>query len=87
MELQHILAKGSALSFMQSVTRDMKYRLSLLEYAKRNGVSRASRRYNRARSCIYFWRSRYDGTLLILTQPSLEELVDCFAEGNPMLFA
>ena len=41
----------------------MKYRQSLAEYAQKYGVSRASRRYNRARSYIYFWLKRYDGTL------------------------
>lgn len=41
----------------------MKYRQSLVEYTRKYGVSRASRRYNRARSYIYFWLKRYDGTL------------------------
>jgi hypothetical protein len=48
---------------MNSITQDMKYRQSLLEYAKENGVARASRKYNRARSYIYFWLARYDGSL------------------------
>ena len=51
---------------MKSVTQDMKYRQSLMEYAKREGVSRASRKYNRARSYIYFWLERYDGSLASL---------------------
>jgi len=41
----------------------MKYRQSLLHYAKKYGVSQASRKYNKSRSYIYFWRARYDGTL------------------------
>jgi len=41
----------------------MKYRQSLLHYAEKYGVSRASRKYNKSRSYIYFWRARYDGTL------------------------
>ena len=32
-------------------------------YAEKFGVSRASRKYNRPRSYIYFWRKRWDGTL------------------------
>ena len=40
----------------------MKYRQSLMEYAKKNGVSKASRKYNKGRSYIYFWLKRYDGT-------------------------
>ena len=48
---------------MKSITQDMKYRQSLLIYAQKYGVSRASRKYNKSRSYIYFWRARYDGSL------------------------
>jgi len=48
---------------MKSITQDMKYRQSLLGYAKKYGVSRASRKYNKGRSYIYFWLARYDGSL------------------------
>ena len=50
-------------SLMNSITQDMKYRQSLLTYAQKYGVSRASRKYNKSRSYIYFWRARYDGSL------------------------
>ena len=46
-----------------SITQDMKYRQSLLKFADKYGVSRASRKYNKSRSYIYFWKSRWDGTL------------------------
>lgn len=49
-----------------SITQDMKYRQSLLEYAKKHGVSRASRKYNKGRSYVYFWLRRYDGSLASL---------------------
>jgi transposase InsO family protein len=48
---------------MNSVTQDMKFRQSLMIYAQKYGVSRASRKYNKSRSFIYFWMARYDGTL------------------------
>ena len=48
---------------MNSITQDMKYRQSLLTYAQKYGVSRASRKYNKNRSYIYFWHARYDGSL------------------------
>ncbi|MGI6635983.1 MAG: DDE-type integrase/transposase/recombinase [Christensenellales bacterium] len=48
---------------MSSITQDMRYRQSVMEFALRHGVSRASRRHNRVRSYIYFWLKRYDGTL------------------------
>lgn len=47
---------------MNRVTQDMRYRQSLMKYTERNGVSRASRKYNKCRSYIYFWLKRWDGT-------------------------
>lgn len=46
-----------------SITQDMRYRQSLMKYADKYGVSRASRKYNKSRSYIYFWRKRWDGTI------------------------
>ena len=34
-----------------------------MKYAEKYGVSRASRKYNKSRSYIYFWRNRYDGSV------------------------
>ena len=47
----------------KSITQDMAYRQSLMKYAEKYGVSRASRRYNKSRSYIYFWKARWNGTL------------------------
>ena len=47
---------------MNRITQDMKYRQSLMKYAQKHGVSRASRKYNKCRSYIYFWRKRWNGT-------------------------
>ena len=33
-----------------------------MKYAEKYGVSRASRKYNKSRSYIYFWKARWDGT-------------------------
>lgn len=41
----------------------MKYRQSLMKYAEKYGVSRASRKYNRSSSYIYFWKKRWDGSV------------------------
>ena len=46
---------------MATITQDMKYKQSLMKYAAAHGVSKASRKYNRARSYIYFWLKRWDG--------------------------
>ena len=48
---------------MATITQDMKYKQSLMKYARAYGVSKASRKYNRARSFIYFWLSRWDGNV------------------------
>lgn len=48
---------------MNSITQDMRYRQSLMKYCEKYGVSKASRKYNRSRSYIYFWKARYDGTI------------------------
>ncbi len=47
----------------KSITQDMAYRQSLMKYAEKYGVSRASRKYNKSRSYIYFWRARWDGNV------------------------
>jgi transposase InsO family protein len=48
---------------MDKITQDMKYRQSLMSYAKKYGVAAASRKYNKCRSYIYFWLNRYDGNI------------------------
>ena len=48
---------------MNSITQDMKFRYSLMKYAEKYGVTRASRKYNKAASYIYFWKARYDGSI------------------------
>ena len=48
---------------MTTITQDMNYRQSLMKYAAAHGVSKASRKYNRARSYIYFWLNRWDGSV------------------------
>ena len=48
---------------MATITQDMKYKQSLMKYAVNFGVSKASRKYNRGRSYIYFWMKRWDGSV------------------------
>ena len=38
-----------------------------MKFAAKNGVSKASRKYNKSRSYIYFWLSRWDGSVESLT--------------------
>ena len=46
----------------KSITQDMAYRQSLMKYVEKHGVKRASLKYNKSRSYIYFWKARWDGT-------------------------
>lgn len=41
----------------------MRYRESLIKYAMKHGVSKASRVYNVNRQYIYRWKKRYDGSI------------------------
>ena len=50
----------------KSITQDMAYRQSLMKYAEKYGVSCASRKYNKSRSYIYFWKQRWDGSVASL---------------------
>ena len=76
----------------------MKFRQSLLNYALKHGVCKASRKYNKARSYIYFWLKRYDGSIQSLSclsrkphyhpkQHSDEEinLIKAMRKRNPQL--
>ena len=50
----------------KSITQDMAYRQSLMKYAEKYGVSKASWKYNKSRSYINFWQSRPDGSVASL---------------------
>lgn len=52
------------------ITQQMRYRLSLIKYANKHGISKASRVYNTNRQYIYRWMNRYDGTILSLSNKS-----------------
>ena len=45
-----------------SITQDMRFRQSLMQDAAKYSVSRASRKYNKTRSYICFWKARGDGS-------------------------
>lgn len=45
---------------MPSISQNARYRESLLKYAARHGVAKASRKYNEHPSLIYRWRKRWN---------------------------
>ena len=48
---------------MTTITQDMRYRLSLIKYAERFGVTKAAIKYKTNRQYIYRWKRRYDGSI------------------------
>ena len=63
----------------KSITQDMAYRQSLMKYAEKYGVSRASRKYNKSRSYIYFWKQRWDGIVASLAAVLQTRSFACFS--------
>ena len=58
------VTRGGHILFMsKSITQEMAYRQSLMKYAEKYGINRASQKYNKSRSYIYFWKARWDGTV------------------------
>ncbi len=48
---------------MASITQDMRFRLSLIQYAEKYGVTKAAIKYKTNRQYIYRWKNRYDGSI------------------------
>ena len=48
---------------MTTITQDMRYRLSLIKYAQKFGVTKAAIKYKTNRQYIYRWKRRYDGSI------------------------
>lgn len=48
---------------MASITQDMRFRLSLIRYAEKYGVTKAAIKYKTNRQYIYRWKRRFDGSI------------------------
>jgi len=48
---------------MASITQDMRFRLSLIHYANKYGVTKAAIKFKTNRQYIYRWKRRYDGSI------------------------
>lgn len=55
---------------MATITQDMRYRLSLIKYAEKFGVTKAAIKYKTNRQYIYRWKRRYDGSMESLRELS-----------------
>lgn len=58
----HNTKKHKELPRMASITQDMRYRLSLIKYAAKFGVTKAAVKFKTNRQYIYRWKRRYDGS-------------------------
>lgn len=52
-----------------------------MKYAEKYGVSRASRKYNKSRSYIYFWKQRLDGSVASLACHARRCTASSMAQG------
>ena len=48
---------------MNKITQDMRFRLSLIKYADKYGVTKAAIKFKTNRQCIYRWKRRYNGSI------------------------
>lgn len=55
---------------MAIITQVMRYRLSLITYANKYGVTKAAIKYKTNRQYIYRWKRRFDGSILSLRDRS-----------------
>ena len=62
-------------SAMATITQDMRYRLSLIKYAERFGVTKATIKYKTNRQYIYRWKRRYDGSIESLRDRSRRPII------------
>ena len=55
---------------MNIITEEMKYRQRLCEYALKNGVTKAARKYHTYRQFVYRQLEKYNGTVRSLALKS-----------------
>ena len=55
---------------MNSITQDILYKQSVVEYSYKHGVTKAAIKYKKHRNTIYRWREKYDGTAKSLLNKS-----------------
>ena len=55
---------------MNSITQDIIFKQSVVEYSIKHGVTEAAKRYKQHRKTIYRWREKYDGTRRSLADKS-----------------
>jgi len=81
---------------VSTITQDMQFRLLVVKWAKKKGVSSAAIRYKTNRQFVYRWLNRYDGTIYSLADrsrrphhhpnqhsPSEIQLINNFRRRNP----
>ena len=50
---------------MNKITQDMRFRLSLIKYADKYGVTKAAIKFKTNRQYIYRWKRRYNGSVVV----------------------
>ena len=60
---------------MHKISQDMRFRLSLIQYADKFGVTKAAIKYKTNRQYIYRWKRRFDGSIESLRDRSRRPLL------------
>lgn len=60
LKLPHISKKPSC---MNSITLDMRFRLSVVKFFYKVGTTKIAKRYKTTYQFVYFWVCRYDGDI------------------------
>ena len=55
---------------MAILTQDLLFKQAVIQCSQRFGVTEAAKRYKTTRQWVYYWRRRYDGTLISLKERS-----------------
>ena len=55
--------KQKEFSAITAIAQDMRFRLSIIQYAETFGVTKATIKYKTNHQYIYQWKRRYDGSI------------------------
>lgn len=59
---------------MNSITQDMRFRLSIIKSFYRVGATKTAIRYKTTRQFVYFWFHRYNGDIHSLADRSIDPI-------------
>jgi hypothetical protein len=70
LKFSHANTQQKGGSLMKSITQDIKFRLSILSFAEKFGVTKAAIKYHTNRQLVYRFKQRYDDSAQLLLPKS-----------------